>query len=201
MNKQKLEQLWQQATADKKRFGIFVTIFAVGLLLWGRLILLSDVPRVATADEDDPMAGMTDDPMAGGDSADPATPGAAPQNRGPLPVVAVDLTDQLAFNLFELRPDRYTPTPSEDEGPGDVQVQPGNTDESRRQIIELAKGLTLQGVVGGSQPFVMIDGQRRDLGDVHAGFTIVELDHVGRTIVVCHAQLPELRIRVRMSDR
>ena len=199
MNKRKLEQVWRQATADKKRFGIFVTVFAVGLLLWGRLILLSDVPRIATADDEDPMAGMIDDPMASG--SDAATPALAPERRGPLPVVAVDLSDQLAFNLFELRPDRYTPTPSGDEGLGDVQVAPGNTDETRRQIIELAREMTLQGVVGGSQPFVMIDGQRRNLGDVHAGFAIVELDHVGRTIVVRHEQLPELLIRIRMSGR
>ena len=45
-----LRQAWRQLTADKKKLGLMVGLMAVGLLLWGRL-MLKQVPQVATADD------------------------------------------------------------------------------------------------------------------------------------------------------
>ena len=39
-----------QLTADRKRFGVFCALLAVGMLFWTRLIVIQDMPRVAMAD-------------------------------------------------------------------------------------------------------------------------------------------------------
>ena len=44
-----LLRLWIQATADRKRFGLFGVLLAVGMLLWARIIVISNPPRTAVA--------------------------------------------------------------------------------------------------------------------------------------------------------
>lgn len=45
-----LRRLWIQITADRKRFGLLCTMLVIGLLLWGRIIVTSNLPRTAVAD-------------------------------------------------------------------------------------------------------------------------------------------------------
>jgi len=45
-----LRRLSLQLTADRRRFGIFCVLLAVGMLFWTRLIVIQDMPRVAMAD-------------------------------------------------------------------------------------------------------------------------------------------------------
>lgn len=44
-----LRRLWIQLTADRKRFGLLCAMLAVGLLLWARVIVVSNIPRTAAA--------------------------------------------------------------------------------------------------------------------------------------------------------
>lgn len=46
-----LRRLWIQLTADPKKFGALCAAFALGLLLWARLIVVSQPPRTALANE------------------------------------------------------------------------------------------------------------------------------------------------------
>ncbi|MCH8164446.1 MAG: hypothetical protein IH889_02450 [Planctomycetes bacterium] len=46
-----LRRLWIQITSDRKRFGILCAMLAVGLLLWARIIVTSNLPRTAVADD------------------------------------------------------------------------------------------------------------------------------------------------------
>lgn len=69
MDTNRFRQLWDQIAASRTRLTLVVSVLAVGLLLWGRLILLERVPRIATADPDaaatapaDPPAGEKDSP-------------------------------------------------------------------------------------------------------------------------------------------
>ncbi|MEM1353980.1 MAG: hypothetical protein AAGC44_05095 [Planctomycetota bacterium] len=50
MDTKRFEQLWRQVRSNRARTGVLVSVAALGLLLWGRLILLERVPRIATAD-------------------------------------------------------------------------------------------------------------------------------------------------------
>ncbi|MDP7005301.1 MAG: hypothetical protein QF718_03725 [Phycisphaerales bacterium] len=46
---QKIKKIWQQITADRRRFGLFCTLLLVGLLLWARIIVIARPPRTAVA--------------------------------------------------------------------------------------------------------------------------------------------------------
>ena len=43
---------WIWLTASKKRFSLALSLALVGLLLWSRLIMLSNLPRTAVADDE-----------------------------------------------------------------------------------------------------------------------------------------------------
>lgn len=185
MNK-KLNRLWRQVTADKKRFGIMLALVAVGLLLWGRLILLEEVPRVATADPDANEADTTPPPPAA----------------RALPTVAVDLPDALALNPFALRPDRYKPLPVEETGEEPVQPDLAYADEldRREALLDEARGMVLQGVIQASTPFAVIDGVRVYVGDTVAGFIVIELDPRERKVKLQSEAFPDLVVNLRMSN-
>jgi hypothetical protein len=46
-----LRRLWIQITSDRKRFGLLCAMLAIGLLLWGRIIVTSNLPRTAMAND------------------------------------------------------------------------------------------------------------------------------------------------------
>ena len=46
-----LRRLWIQITSDRKRFGLLCAMLIIGLLLWGRIIVTSNLPRTALADD------------------------------------------------------------------------------------------------------------------------------------------------------
>ena len=66
----KLRRLWIQLTADRKRFGALSVLLVLGLLLWARIIVISNMPRTAVADPDRPGSSATATTNRGGsDSA------------------------------------------------------------------------------------------------------------------------------------
>lgn len=167
----KLNRMWRQATADKKKFGILVTMMTVGLLLWGRLILLEDVPKIATADPD--AAGQTPGPTPEGQpSADSEAMPVLP----PLEEVAVTLSEDLPLNLFAFRHNRYKPLPSEDSADEGSQLTGSTDDERKRELVELARSLRLQSVIQGNSPAIVINGEVLRVGDSIEGFEIVSFD-------------------------
>ena len=185
MNK-KLNRIWRQVTADKKRFGMMVALVAVGLLLWGRLILLEKVPRVATADPD--SAETETDP--------------SPSEVRELPTVAVDLPSGLTLNPFALRPDRYKPVPVEETGEEAVQPDRAHADEldRREALLDHARELTLQGVIQAASPFAVIDGVRVYVGDTVGKFTVIELDPSQLKVKLRSQEFPDLVVNLRMSN-
>lgn len=185
MNKQ-LNRIWRQMTADKKRFGIMLSLVCVGLLLWGRLILLEKVPRVATADPDETEQVETEAPRA------------VPQR----PTVAVDLPETLSLDLFAFRPDRYNPILDPESGEEGLQtVDPGADEwEQREALMDEARGMALQGVFRGSQPFAVIDGVRVYIGDTVGGFELIELSDRERYAKLRSESFVDLVVILRMSD-
>lgn len=165
--KKKIRRFWRQATADKKKLGLLVTVAAVGLLLWGRLILLEKVPRMATAD---PASKIEADK-----STQVLTDSAL--DLSPLPEIRTRLSDELALNLFAFRHDRYKLRPPEDSGPS--AVQPGNDaddeQQRRRLLAEKARDLRLQSVTRGTVPLVVINGRVLRVGGSIEGFEIASI--------------------------
>ncbi len=58
-----LRRLWIQITSDRKRFGLLCAMLLIGLLLWGRIIVTSNLPRMAVAD---PPVNVGTKPPGGG---------------------------------------------------------------------------------------------------------------------------------------
>lgn len=169
--KKKLNRAWRQVTADKKKFGILVTMVMVGLLLWGRLILLEDVPKIATADDPNTPA------QAGETPADPANLSneAAPV-LPPLPSVTVALSEDLTLNLFAFRHNRYKPLPAEESEGNGSQLAGSTAEERKQELVELARSLRLQSVVQGESPAIVINGEVLRVGDSIEGFEIVSIN-------------------------
>ena len=169
--KKKLNRVWRQATADKKKFGILVTMMAVGLLLWGRLMLLQDVPKMATAD--DPNAVQSGDPASGhlAETAAETMP-ALP----PLPSVEVALSEDLTLDLFSFRHNHYKPLPIEDSPETRVQSTGDPDDDRKRELVEMARSLRLQSVIQGNSPAIVINGEVLRVGDEIEHFKIVSFN-------------------------
>ncbi|MFI4859733.1 MAG: hypothetical protein ACIAXF_03515 [Phycisphaerales bacterium JB063] len=186
MNKQ-LNRMWRQMTADKKRFGIMCVCLAAGLLLWGRLILLEKVPRIATADPElvEPQA-----------EAPPARPARE------RPAVAIDLPDTLAMDLFELRPNRYKPISDPTLGEDEVQEDQGPTDEwlQREALKDAARELTLDGVIRGEPSFAIINGVRVYVGGRIHGFVLTGLSYQQRKVRLTSELFEDLVVILKMSD-
>lgn len=168
--KKKLYRMWRQVTADKKKFGLLVTTLAVGLLLWGRLLLIEKVPRIATADPALSAQDLGEHTGTGTEGA-----GDGPMRLlAPLPEVRVDLSDRLSQDLFAFRHNHYRPLPAEDIGHNEVQPGQGVVDEKvrRRELEEMAKDLRLQSVIQGDVPMVVINGRVLRVGDTIEGFEV-----------------------------
>lgn len=168
--KTKLNRVWRQMTADKKKFGILVTMVAVGLLLWGRLILLEDVPKIATADPNATSQGNAKDdaPAPAGAVDGPVLP--------PLEKVSVQLSEDLPLNLFAFRHNRYKPLPDEESGGSDAQLTGSTDDERKQELVELARSLRLQSVIQGGSPAIVINGEVLRVGDSIEGFELVSFN-------------------------
>ena len=169
--KKKLHRAWRQATADKKKFGLLVAMVAVGLLLWGRLILLEDVPKIATADPNAQATPAGQTPGQPPDQAAVAAPVLAP-----LPSVEVALSEDLTLNLFAFRHNRYKPLPPEDSGASGVQSTGSTDDERKRELVEMARSLRLQSVIQGKSPAIVINGEVLRVGDSIEGFELVSFN-------------------------
>ena len=179
--KKKMRRLWRQVTADKKKFGILVTVFAVGLLLWGRLILLEDVPKIATA-TDPTTEGQPAQADPG--AAPPPAPEAAPQIQA-LPEVQTRLRDRLALDLFAFRYDRYNRIPQEETPPITVEDPDPAVDEDvrRRELQEdLVEHHELQSVILGDRPRIVVNGRLYRVGDSFDGFEIVSFTDRSATL-------------------
>lgn len=168
----KLKRLWLQATADKKKFGIFATLMAVGLLLWARLILLEEVPKIATADDPNQPA-QADGITRYGQASPVITTGPV---LPPLEEVAVTLSEDLPLNLFAFRHKRYKPLPSDESQHDQAQLTGSTDDERMQELVELARSLRLQSVIQGASPAMVINGEVLRVGDSIEGFEIVSFN-------------------------
>ena len=59
-----LRRLWIQITSDRKRFGVLCAMLVLGLLLWGRIIVTTNLPRTAMAVDDGLGSAAPADPIS-----------------------------------------------------------------------------------------------------------------------------------------
>lgn len=159
-----LRRLWIQLTADRKRFGLLCAMLAVGLLLWARVIVVSNIPRTAIADDDKAAK-----PVA----QEPARIGAAMIDRLARDSVKVHMDDRPRRDPFVINPD-YFPNPQVIDGrsqepgkSGQKVVESEHELQLRQQLQRLHREvdrLKLEGVMHGAG-LAVISGRTYRLGD------------------------------------
>lgn len=158
-----LRRLIRVVTADKKKLSIMMALMAVGLLMWGRL-LLKNVPRSAVADDKNPVA-HSGAAGIGGPSVK-------------RPRVVVDLPTQVDRDLFAPHPlllpaviDRVVPAV------GPEKSRPDSADGvDRAEVVRRASlGLQLQTTMLGDHPQALINGVLVSPGQKVQGFELIEV--------------------------
>jgi len=161
-----IDKTIRQITADKKKLGIMICTLAIGLLLWGRL-LLQGVPQTATAGDETTKTAQSSPK----DDNNPAA------SKRPRPVVRVDLPAEPGRDLFGLDPSRYKRTFHGSENHDDAkstQITP-DVDPRVAAVYQEATELKLESVVTGNQPRAYINGLLLQPGDEVEGFTLVKV--------------------------
>lgn len=165
---------------SQKQLSLVAVLVALGLLLWGRL-LMQGVTRTATAE--------------GGLS--PIAQGPEPQADNPLrerPRVEVRLRREIDRDLFAVPEDAYRKV-REISSPPVQKSPPQTSDEEIRaaQMREALKRLRLESTVLGQRPLALISGRSVRPGEKIEGFTLLEVR--SRSVILrMHGLTVELEI-------
>lgn len=181
-----VDQIVRELKADRKKLGLVIGLVAVGLLLWGRL-LLKDVPRTATATP--PIAAAT----AGGEA--PAEVPAIDTRRQYAETVIVRIPPDLPRDMFAMDTSSYRKTEIDAPVPLEPKVQSPAVDKEfrRAKVREAASGLQLEGIVLGEQPAAIINGELFQAGQTVEGFLVTEIED--RKVVL---EMDGIRVRMSM---
>jgi hypothetical protein len=157
-----LRRLWIQLTADRRRFTVLCCTFGVGMLLWARIIVISNHPRTAIADGPDADASV--DPEAG-------TRSDKPRPVIPLSLAARPGRDPFAVNV------EFFPRPASADGlipdGGKSGHQPAEDPQlAERRLVARYRAVVdrmdLEAVMTGVN-MAVINGRTYRLGDQVAG--------------------------------
>lgn len=191
-----LQRLWIRMTADRRKFGAMCALAVVGLLLWARLLLLSDVPRTGLANPADQGSAALPAGGGGGESKP------ARASIETAPVVYLDSLAGPVRNIFAapkellsqpVQPDevRAVAPKSQSDTPEDA------LDEQRRQVesIEAQAGrLRLSSVIVGASPAAVLNGRVVREGDQIEGFVLERV--LKRSVILVKDQV---RVEVKMD--
>jgi len=170
---EKIRKILAQVMADRKRFAMFIGLFAVGMLLWGRLLIMRNVPRTAVADPkaQSVLAALTGDT--------PKRVQRVADETGPR-VIHATLWDSAQRDLFAIQADLFTPDPeaTKVKNPQDqTQAQPVDAQALHRaEIAEQAERLKLQSTILGESPRAMINSTLLAPGQQIEGFAVVRIE-------------------------
>jgi hypothetical protein len=194
-----LRRMWIQVTADRKRFGMLVGVVVVGVLLWARIIVVSQPPRRAVAADDTPSLASVD--RGGGDQGSREGSGIEPQQ-----AVEIELDRELVRDPFLINPTLF-PRPILDDGSSTVtpKSSESSVEDAQREAEQRREALAKQadrmrlGAVMRSAQLAVINNETYRVGDaltVQGGkdtFTLVQVDD--RSVIVeCQGERFEIRI-------
>lgn len=195
-----LRRMWIQLTADRRRFGVLCATLGVGLLLWARLIIVSNVPRTAVADPGRSSAidAAPKSPSAAADKPVGSRGGAAGKDaRRSSEPIAVTLHGDFRRDPFVISPEHFpkaSASPEVKQEAGKLPTEPAEDPfqtQARREarLRELLGSVKLEAAMGSSM--AVIDGKRYRVGDrlpaqgkERVEFTLVEVKQ--RSIVLEH---------------
>jgi hypothetical protein len=178
--KQWITKAKKQLLADKKKSGAMIALLAVGLLLWGRL-LLKDVPKTATAEPKQQAVENDQDALA--------------ILQRSQSQVEVDWPADLPRDLFAFDASRYRRTLTDDTVAEEEKSPRALTDKDIKieALRRRARDLTLQSVITGSDPRAMINGRLMQVGQSVDGFELLEIHE--RSVIL---RMQDVKLRLGM---
>lgn len=196
---QSLQRIWIRLTADRRRFGILVAMVLVGLLLWGRVIIVSSPPRRAVAGSGERLTQKPAETPRGG---------SASSENPPAPPREVALASEMTRDPFRINPQHFPrPTPPAKEARDDGKSGSSPADDEARdealrvgRIEAAARNLTLEAVMKGAS-LAVIDGRTLRVGDSvsspkHPGFDFTLIEVGDRSAVL---ECEGIRVELRLS--
>ena len=167
---------------DKRQAGLVFGLSAVGLLLWGRL-LLKQVPQTASADDTPQWLQEVEAELKD----------AAPRRV----TVRLPHIGPVGRDPFLLDPAWYPKTLSEDSLVKQAKSEEEVTDESRQMAVVKAAGeLKLQSLTQGEVPAAFINGRLIRIGASIDGFTLLSCDERSAVLVK-----DGVRVRLNIGGR
>lgn len=166
-----LRRLWIQLTADRKRFGVLCAMLTVGLLLWARVIVVSNIPRTAAAED-----GEAEETEAVERNVRSI---AAHIDRVTRQAVEVRLDEAPRRDPFVINPDYFPNSPFDGQRSHEEAKSDRKRDEDddalhsrqrQQRVIQQAELLKLEAVMTGAE-LAVISGRTYRLGDEVPGQT------------------------------
>jgi hypothetical protein len=176
-----LRRLWVRINAERRQAGVLAAILVLGMLLWARIIVISNVPRMAVADPAEKSGAESKEAAQGSENA-------RSHNRS-QPKVRIELADSPDRDPFVISP-RHFPRPIIE---GDLPPEAGKSDAQQaedpvqtetRQVARLRAlvgTLKLEAVMRGT-PVAVLNGTKYQLGQMvsvagekEIRFTLVEV--------------------------
>lgn len=155
-----LRRLWLQLTIDRRRFGVLCGVIGCALLLWARLLILSDMPRTAIADPDAAaVAATASDGPAGSDKPKRAVRATLRANPSRDPFRTDDRFFPRPTPVSDLPADLGKSTSKRAEDPREVEAR------VRARLRDLVDRFTLDAVMS-SGGMAVIDGRTYRAGDL-----------------------------------
>jgi len=180
----RLKRYWHQLLADRRKLVVLLSLFCVGLLLWGRLLIERPVPRTAVADPEqtastagstDAKAGIDMEPTLPRDRVNPVL----------IPDYGPTARDVFAFQAgyYQQASDTRVRMDDEADEESDEQAKLAaqRADEQRRKRARLAtvraqaESMNLQTTLIGQTPRALINGRLYSVGEQVNGFEIVAI--------------------------
>ena len=165
-----LSKVMRSVRADKAKWATMCLFMALGLLLWGRL-LLKDIPRVVTA-TDELIGGVVGLEMGGmGDVSMGVRKGWEGVELGVLPRIVRDLfaVNPRYFEVIDADTEKASTQAKSDQ----ITVDDGNG--PGRRIGREAARLILQSTLLGVSPRALVNNRLLEVGDAVEGFTLLEV--------------------------
>ncbi len=167
-----IRRLWIQLTADRRRFGVLCLTLAVGLLLWARLVIVSNVSRTAMAGDKNTEAGVgVKSPTQAGTGSGKADKSKAVAKGAGGEVVELRLWSRSERDPFVISPDWF-PRPQSradvKQEAGKLPTEPAedSTQKEARMVARLREALgsvRLEAAMENSM--AVINGKRYRAGD------------------------------------
>jgi hypothetical protein len=164
-----LRRLWIQITADRRRFGLFCAMLGVGLLLWARLIVITNTPRTAVADDKSKQAAQTTQVPPTSRTSTASTSGPSERPKTPLRSVLATSPQRDPFVISDSHFPKAAEPANDVQEPAKFPGEPAEDSEQTRlaRLAHLAERLKLEAIMspGSGQPLVVINARTYRLND------------------------------------